>query len=73
MLFGYVTYAVGSKLHDPLVFTIITVSLSVHLSICGLVKILIILYFDEILHKYACQHFLSTGSTIFDGRRFAEH
>ena len=32
-------------------------------------------YLDQILHKYACQHSLTTGmcdSLFFDGRGFAE-
>ena len=32
-------------------------------------------YFDHILHTYACQHSLATGmrNHLFDGRGFAEH
>ena len=44
-----------------------------------LVKMLILLnhmvYFDQILHTYACQHCLNTDmrSSLFYGRGFAEH
>ena len=50
------------QMHNPCVCSVFTICESVE-------------YFDHILHRNTCQHYLNTGmcNNLFDGQEFAEH